>query len=169
MTLVVPFDGTELAETALVRAVEYDIVFDEGIVAVSVIPEGDTEHAREKGWIEDDEQFDLETVTERLETQVRALSSDTEFRPETVGQFASAGTIAKRVRRVAHDEDAAMVVIGSENAGHLTVSVTSVGGTIATDDAYDVLIVRNRSPAKVEKLKEESPHKRTESSFYRSE
>jgi len=61
-----------------------------------------------------------------------------------------------------------MVVIGSENAGHLTVSVTSVGGTIATDDAYDVLIVRNRSPAKVAKLKDASPHKSPASSFYSS-
>lgn len=167
MTLVVPFDGTALAETALVRAVEFDAVFDEGVVAVSVVPNGNIEYARDAGWIGDDERFDMETVTARLRDQVSALAPDAEFRVEVVDQYAAAGTIAKRVRRAAHDEDASMVVIGSENAGRLTVSVTSVGGTIATDDAYDVLIVRNRSPAKVAKVKEASPHE-PESPFYSS-
>ena len=158
MTLVVPFDGTELAETALVRAVEFDAVFDEGVVAVSVDPNGNIEHAREVGWIDDGESFDLERVTERLREQVAALAPDAEFRYDVVGQHASAGTIATHVRRAARDADASMVVIGSENAGHLTVSVTSVGGSIAADDAYDVLIVRNRSPSKIERLKEASPN-----------
>jgi len=168
MTLLVPFDGTELAETGLVRAVEFDAVFDEGVVAVSVIPDGNTEYAREAGWIDGDERFEMEAITARLRDQVSALAPHAEFRTETVGQYAASGTIAKRVRRAAHEEDASMVVIGSKNAGHLTVSVTSVGGTIATDDAYDVLIVRNRSPAKVAKLKDASPHKSPASSFYSS-
>lgn len=153
MTLVVPFDGTELAETALVRAVEFDAVFEEGIVAVSVVPDGNIEHAREAGWIDEDESFELEAVVADLRKQVATLAPGAEFRLHTVGQHASAGTIATHVRRTARDVDASMVVIGSENAGHLTVSVTSVGGSIAADDAYDVLIVRTKSPSKVEKVK----------------
>jgi len=158
MTLVVPFDGTELAETALVRAVEFDAVFEEGVVALSVIPDGNIDHAREAGWIDDGESFELETVTERLREQVRSLAPEAEFRPDVVSQRASAGTIATHVRRAAREEDASMVVLGSENAGHLTVSVSSVGGSIAADDAYDVLIVRNNSPSKIEKVKQSSPH-----------
>lgn len=157
MTLVVPFDGSELAETALVRATEFDAVFEEGVVALSVIPSGNTEYARDAGWIDDDETFDMGTITERLHEQVAALAPDATYRYETVGQHAAAGTVARHVRQTARDEDASMVVIGSENAGHLTVSVTSVGGSIASDDAYDVLIVRNRSPSKIAKLKEASP------------
>ena len=166
MTLVVPFDGSTLAETALVRAAEYDAVFEEGVLALSVIPDGNVAYAREADWIDADEGFDLRAITGRLREQVAALAPGATFRREIVGQHASPGTIAKRVRQAAREADASLVVIGSENAGHLTVSITSVGGTIATDDAYDVLIVRNRSPAKVSKLKEQSPHGPDASEFY---
>ncbi|WP_202594624.1 hypothetical protein [Halolamina sediminis] len=98
-----------------------------------------------------------------------ALAPDARYRYDIVGQYASAGTISKRVREVAREEDASMVVIGSENAGHLTVSVSSVGGGIAADNAYDVLVVRNRSPSKVERVREASPERVTDSGFYRSE
>jgi len=40
MTLVVPFDGSDLAEAALVRATEFGSVFDEDVLAISVIPKG---------------------------------------------------------------------------------------------------------------------------------
>ncbi|GAB7094547.1 universal stress protein [Halolamina litorea] len=165
MTLVVPFDGSELAEAALVRAVEFDAVFEEGVVAVSVVPRADVTHAREVGLLDADESFDVETVVERLHKRVDALAPRAEFQYEVVGKHASAGTIAKHVRRAARKADASLVVLGSENAGHLTVSVTSVGGSIASDDAYDVLIVRNRSPSKVDRVKESSPH----TTFYEGE
>jgi nucleotide-binding universal stress UspA family protein len=124
---------------------------------------GDVEYAREAGWIGTDEAFDTGTATDRLEAQVTEIAPDARFRYETVGQYASAGTIAKHVREVAREGDASMVVIGSENAGHLTVSVSSVGGGIAADDAYDVLVVRSQHPSKVEKVKEASPHAAAES------
>ena len=168
MTLVVPFDGSELAEAALVRAAALDAVFEEGVVAVTIVPNGNREYAREAGWIDDGE-FELDAITERLEKQVAALAPDARYRYDVVGQYASAGTISKRVREVAREEDASMVVIGSENAGHLTVSVSSVGGGIAADNAYDVLVVRNRSPSKVERVREASPERVTDSGFYRSE
>ncbi|KPN29727.1 universal stress protein family protein [Halolamina pelagica] len=157
MTLVVPFDGSDLAESALVRATAFDAVFDEGVVAVTVVPRENTEYARGADWIEDDEYFDLSTVVGRLEDHVESIAPDARYRYETVGQYASAGTITKRVRRIARDEDASIVVVGSENAGHLTVSISSIGGGIAADDAYDVLIVRSQHPSKVEKVQEASP------------
>lgn len=166
MTLVVPFDGSELAEAALVRAAAFDAVFEEGVVAVSVVPNGDVEYARERGWIDDDEAFDRETVVERLATQVSDIAPNARFRHDTVGQYASSGTIAKHVREIARAEDASLVVIGSENAGHLTVSVSSVGGNVAADDAYDVLVVRNRSPSKVETVKEASLDAVDRSAFF---
>ena len=46
MTFVVPFDGSALAETALVRADEFSEVLDERVVAVTVVPR-DPEYARE--------------------------------------------------------------------------------------------------------------------------
>jgi nucleotide-binding universal stress UspA family protein len=47
MAFVVPFDGSELAEAALVRAVEYGAALDEEIAAVVVVPER-KQYAREK-------------------------------------------------------------------------------------------------------------------------
>ncbi|MEA1931932.1 MAG: hypothetical protein U9O06_10330 [Euryarchaeota archaeon] len=66
MTLVVPFDGSELSKTALVRAAQFDTVFDQGVVAVSVVPRNNKSYAREHGWIEPDQPFDGEAIIEEL-------------------------------------------------------------------------------------------------------
>ena len=143
MTLVVPFDGTELAAAALDRATEFAAVFDERIVVFSVVPTGNTEYTRERGWVERGESFDTEAVVERLREQVRTLAPDAEYRYETVGKFTSSGTISSRVREFAREVNASTVFIGSENAGHMVVGVSSVGGAIAAENAYDVVIVRD--------------------------
>jgi hypothetical protein len=59
-----------------------------------------------------------------------------------------------------------MVFLGSENAGHIVTSVNSVGASVAAEDSYDVVIVRDRSPAKIAKLKNASPHEKSKSDFY---
>ncbi|MDS0278729.1 universal stress protein [Halomicroarcula sp. S1AR25-4] len=166
MTLVVPFDGSELAEAALVRATEFGNVFDEDVLAVSVIPAGKADYAREHGWIEQDEAFDMASVVATLHEQVTELCPSADFRHKVVDRYAPSGTIAKHLRRVAREEDASMVFIGSENAGHLVTGVSSVGGTVAADESYDVVIVRHRSPAKIAKLKNASPYKKSKSDFY---
>ncbi|MEF8902062.1 MAG: universal stress protein [Halovenus sp.] len=166
MTLVVPFDGSELAEAALVRATEFGNVFDEDVLAVSVIPEGNTDYAREHGWIGQDEEFDLESVVSTLHEQVTDLCPSADFRHKVVDRYAPSGSIAKRLRKVTREEDASMVFIGSENAGHIVSAVGSVGSAVATNDAYDVVIVRHRSPAKIAKLKNASPYKTPRSDFY---
>jgi nucleotide-binding universal stress UspA family protein len=166
MTLVVPFDGSSLAEAALVRATEFGTVFDEDVLAVSVLPKGNTKYAREQGWIGQNEEFDRESVISTLHEQVTDLCPSADFRHKVVGRYAKAGTIAKRLRKVAREEDASMVFIGSENAGRLVTAVSSVGGTVATDESYDVVIVRHRSPAKVAKIRDASPHRKSKSDFY---
>lgn len=166
MTLLVPFDGSELAEAALVRAVEFGHVFDEDVLAVSVIPNGDTDYASERGWIEASEEFDLKAVVSTLHEQVTDLCPSADFRHTVVDRYAPAGSIAKRLRKVAREEDASMVFLGSENAGHFVTTVSSVGQTVAADEAYDVVIVRDRSPAKIAKLNDVSPHNKSRSEFY---
>lgn len=69
-TLVVPFDGSDLAETAPVRAAEFATVFDEDVVAVAVIPDGNVSYARKRGWIGPDEAFDRESVIAGLHDRV---------------------------------------------------------------------------------------------------
>jgi nucleotide-binding universal stress UspA family protein len=166
MTLVVPFDGSTLAEAALVRATEFGNVFEEDVLAVSVIKKGNTDYAREHGWIGQDEEFDMESVVSTLHEQVTDLCPSADFRHKVVDRYAPSGSIAKRLRKVAREEDASMVFLGSENAGHIVSAVGSVGSTVATDEAYDVVIVRHRSPAKIAKLQNASPVKNPKSDFY---
>jgi nucleotide-binding universal stress UspA family protein len=165
VTLVVPFDGSTLAEAALVRAVAFGNVFDEDVLAVSVIPKGNTTYARERGWLGRDEEFEMKSVISTLHKQVTDLCPRADFRHKTVGRYASTGSIAKQLRKVARKEDASMVFIGSENAGRLVTAVSSVGGTVAADDAYDVVIVRDRKPAKIAEIRDASPQK-TKSDFF---
>lgn len=166
MTLLVPFDGSELAEAALVRASEFGAVFEEDVLAVSVIPKGNAKYARDRGWIDPNEEFDTRSVAATLHEQVIELCPSADFRHKVVDRYAPTGSIAKRVRRVALQEDASMVFIGSENAGRLVTSLSSVGGSIASDPAYDVVIVRHRRPAKIAKLRNATPNRRAKSDFY---
>lgn len=169
MTLVVPFDGSELAGAALVRATEFGAVFEEDVLAISVIPKGNAAYARERDWLDPDAEFDFEPVLTTLHRQVTDLCPTANFRHKLVSRSAPPGEIAGTVRDVARAEDASMVFIGSENAGRLVTGISSVGGGIASDQAYDVVIVRNRSPAKIAKLREASPHSPSKSGFYRPE
>ncbi|WP_435130120.1 universal stress protein [Halobaculum sp. D14] len=166
MTLFVPFDGSELAEAALVRAAEFGVVFEEDVLAVSVIPDGNVDYARSRGWLGPDESFDRDAVVATLHSQVTDLCPSADFRHKFVDRYAPAGTIASRVRSLAQSEDASMVFVGSENAGHVVSTVSSVGRGVAADDSYDVVIVRHRRPAKVARLRNASPHRSPKSDFY---
>jgi len=166
MTFVVPFDGSEIAETALIRAVEFSTVLEEDVLTVSVVPKDNARYARERGWLGPNESFALESVVATLHEQVTDLCPTADFRHKVVDRYAPTGTIAKAVRREAKKEDASMVFIGSENAGRLVTAMSSVGGSIATDEAYDVVIVRHRSPAKIKMLKDNSPYRKPKSDFY---
>lgn len=142
MVVVVPFDGTALSETALDRAVDFADVLEARVVVVSVIPNGNVRYARERGWLDDDEGFDMDTVLRRLANRVAAIAPAAEFEYEVVGRYTQAGAIASKIRSVARAASADLVVIGSDNAGRIVSSVSSVGRTVATDNSYDVLIVR---------------------------
>ncbi|MFC7202339.1 universal stress protein [Haloferax namakaokahaiae] len=148
MTLVVPFDGSELAEAALVRGAEFGTVFDEGVVAVTVIPERNTNYARERGWIGQEESFDIDAIVSTLRDRVAERCPDAEFEHVVVDRHAPSGTIARAIRSLARNRDASMVFVGSDNAGHFVSSVSTVGGNVASDDAYDVVIVRTPISAK---------------------
>ncbi|MEF8807815.1 universal stress protein [Natronomonas sp.] len=166
MTFVVPFDGQDLAEAALVRAKEFNTVLNERVVAVSVIPRGNAEYARERGWLRKGEQFDIKTIVGRLHEQVLELAPEANFRHTVVSRYAPTGTIASQLRRHAEQEDASMVFIGSENAGRVVSTVSSVGNNVASDEDYDVVIIRNRTPSKVATIRNNSPYRKQKSDFY---
>jgi len=143
MTIVVPFDGGELSRAALRRGGELGRALDQQVVAVSVIPVSNEVYARERGWIDETDTFDSETIVSSLSEQVYALAPEVTFEYEVVGRYAQPGEIASKLRRTAREKNADLVVLGSDNAGHIVTSVSSVASPVAADDAYDVLIVRH--------------------------
>jgi nucleotide-binding universal stress UspA family protein len=166
MTFLVPFDGSDLAEAALVRATEFATVLGEDVLAVSVIPRGHVEYAVERGWLDADERYDLSRIVAALHEQVTDLCPSADFRHEVVGRYAPSGTIGTRLREAANEEGASMVFVGSENAGRLVASLSSVGSTVAAGDDYDVVIVRHRRPSGVDRVDDASPHRTSKSDFY---
>jgi nucleotide-binding universal stress UspA family protein len=166
MTFVVPFDASDLAEAALARAVEFGAALDERVVVVSAVPDGNASYARERDWIGPGDAFEVDAVVATLHERVAAIAPNAEFRYELVGRRATAGQIANRIREFARDVGASVVFVGSENAGRIVASLGSVGKNVAAEDAYDVLIVRNRSPSTVDAVAESSPFDTPKSEFY---
>lgn len=142
MTNVVPFDGTSLSEAALRRAGELGAVLDQRVLAVTVIPRSNAEYARQRGWLDEGQSFDLEQIVARLSERVHTLVPEAEFKYEVAGRYAQSGEIASKIRRMARDAGTELVVLGSDNAGNIVTSVSSVASPVAADEAYDVMIVR---------------------------
>lgn len=140
MTFVVAFDGSPLAEAALGRAATYADMASESVIAVAVVPDS-ARYAREHDWIEETEDFEADAVVARLDEQATTVAPSASFRAESIGP-AAPGQVATRLRKVAREVDASVVFIGSENAGRLVIPITSVGGAVAADAAYDVHVVR---------------------------
>lgn len=145
MTLLVPYDGSELATTALEKAAEYSDLMDEELVALTVVPDDD-EYARERGWLLPDEAFDPRSVADRLGDRVEEVAPEATFRAEVVDSDEPTSTpttnVVRTIRSTAGDLGASLVFIGSENAGSVTTPLSSVGGPVASDQHYDVYVVR---------------------------
>ncbi|MGB9986474.1 universal stress protein [Salarchaeum japonicum] len=145
MSIVVPFDGSELSRAALRRARQFRPVLDERLVAITVI-ERDAAFAREHGWLDDEAEFDTDRVVAAAHEDVTEIAPEANFRHALLRRSASSGAVARHVRSMAREEDANIVFVGSENAGNLVSSVSSVGSSVAADDYYDVFIVRHTEP-----------------------
>ncbi|SIR76160.1 universal stress protein [Natronorubrum thiooxidans] len=154
MTFVVPFDGSDLAEAALVRAAEYGTALEEDVTAVTVVPER-KRYAREKGWIDEDEAYDVDAVVEHLREQVASLTPEASFEYERIREFPPEARIAGHIERLALEHEPSVVFLGSDNVGRIVTPLTSVGVHIANEEAYDVFVVRQRSPPGLEGV---TPH-----------
>ncbi|SER86647.1 universal stress protein [Natrinema salaciae] len=161
MTFVVPFDGSELAEAALVRAVEYGTALDEDVTAISVVPER-KRYAREKGWIDEGEEYDVASVVDSLRERVRTLAPNVSFEYERIREFPPEAQLADHIERLAREHDPSVVFLGSENVGRVVTPLTSVGVHVAAEETYDVFIVRQPGPPNVDALE---PH----ADFYRTD
>ncbi len=146
MTLLVPFDGSELSEAALERATEFAEFTGEDVLALTVVPD-EVEYALSRNWVDAEEPFDPDAIAERLRERVADIAPGADFRyevPEDVSSMASCTTdVVRTIRTVAHAVDASVVFIGSENAGRVSSPVSSVGAPVSEDPSYDVYITRH--------------------------
>ena len=148
MTLLVPFDGSDLAEAALERATQFGEAFDKEVVVLVVVPT-DEAYVRERGLVDEREEFDPELFSLELRDQAQATAPEATFRseratdPEDEPYASTTMNIVRIIRQVAGETDADVVFIGSENAARVTQPLTSVGAPLSSDPHYDVHIVRH--------------------------
>ncbi|MFB6084187.1 MAG: universal stress protein [Halorientalis sp.] len=147
MTLLVPFDGSDLSRAALERASEFAEYRDEEVVALTIVPD-DEAFARERGWVDESERYDPERVCDEFEIAVDEIAPAATYRcehPQPSDSMTATviDDITRTIRHVADDVDASIVFIGSENAGRVSTPVTSVGSPVSEDPRYDVHIVRH--------------------------
>ena len=147
MTLLVPFDGSDLAATALKRATEFGATRDEEVVVLTVVPD-DSSFAVERGWINPGEPFDIDQLCANFKRRVAEIAPEAMFRCETPAESdaltaTAIDDITRTVRRVAAELNVSVVFIGTENAGRISTPVTSVGSPLSNDPQYDVHIVRH--------------------------
>ena len=142
MAFLVAFDGFDLSIAALSRASELAETIGEEVIAVSVVPENPL-YAVECGWVDDEREFDPESVAGTLRERAESTAPAVEHRIERVDAYAGHGTVARTIRAVAEEVDADVVFVGSDDAGRVTAPVTSVGDRIAEGTDYDVYIVRS--------------------------
>ncbi len=146
MSLLVPYDGSELATSALEKATEFSELLDEELVVLTVIPD-DEDYARERGWITRGEPFDPEAIANGICDRANAVAPGATFRTERVDSDEPTATattdVVREIRLVAGEIEASVVFIGSENAGSVIAPLSSVGSPVANDQRYDVYVVRH--------------------------
>jgi nucleotide-binding universal stress UspA family protein len=143
VTFLVPFDGSDPSRVGVRRAVEL-APRSIRVVAFSVVPRKHTEWARDRELLEVDEEYSNERVVSRLQDRAHDVDDDVVFQHTTVDRYAPTGTISHEIRSFARDVDAKMVFVGSERAGGIVSTLQSVGSSVASDDAYDVVLVRRQ-------------------------
>ena len=147
MTVLAPFDGSPLAETALKRAATFGDSWDEEVVALTVIPQ-EPSFAVERGWIDDESAFDSLALRDHFAERVGEIAPEATFRYEIpedsdVLTATAIDDVTRTVRHVAAELNVSVIFIGTENAGRISTPVTSVGSPLSKDPQYDVHIVRH--------------------------
>ena len=148
MTLLVPYDGSELSEAALDRATQFGDALGQEVVVLVVVPT-DEEYVRERGLVEEDGEFDPELFALELRDEAERIAPGATFRSERATDpedepFASTTmNVVRTIRQVAGELDADIVFIGSENAASVSQPLTSVGAPVSNDPRFDVHVVRH--------------------------
>lgn len=141
MSFFVPYDDSPLSRSALRRSRDYAEAVEESLYVYSVVPDS-AEYARKKNWIEPDEEFVVEDIVTYLRSQVADIAPMAHFEFLIADPYIQPGTVASRIRRQAQNREATTVAIGSDNAGRVMSPITSVGGKVAAERTFDLLVIR---------------------------
>lgn len=142
MTLFAPYDGTPLSTAALGRAADLAAQTDQRLVAATVVPR-ERRTAVDQGWLSEDEAFDVDTIQRRLTERVESVAPAAEYRVDCVEGRLPSGAIARKLRDIARDVDAAVVVMGSENVGRAVTPANTVSGKVAARLETDLYVVQD--------------------------
>ncbi|AFK18656.1 universal stress protein [Haloferax mediterranei ATCC 33500] len=142
---LVAYDGSQLANAALSRAETFATQTGQEVLAVAVVPD-DAAYAVEAGWVPKKESFDRNAVVSELHRTAVKVAPSASFRSLSTGRNPAPGNIVAKLKDVAHEEKASIVFVGSENAGRVVVPLVSIGGNVASDDDFDVHIIRHAPP-----------------------
>lgn len=142
MTYLVAYDGSSSSEAALRRATAFAARTDDGLVTVSVLPTDDA-LAESYGFAADGE-YDPAETAERMETAVRDVAPDADFRAERVDEYGGKGRIANRIAEVAADAGAEVVFVGSDDVGRVVRRIAAAD-EYGSDpgSGFDVFLVRS--------------------------
>lgn len=141
MKFVVAYDGGPMAETALDRAATLADGVDGTVTAITVLPRGNARYAREQGWIEEDEPWSQEQIVDDLRRSVETIAPTASFERREVERYAPRGKIGRALKRATDEEGADVLVIGTENAGRVFTTLTTVTRSVA-QGSFDLFVVR---------------------------
>lgn len=148
MTLLVPFDGSDLSVAALERAKEFGDALGHEVVVLAVVPL-EAEYAAEQGWVDEESEWEPEMFALELRDAAADIAPEATFRTEQSSDpedepYASARlNVVRTIRQVAGEINADIVFVGSENAASVSHPLSSVGAPVSSDPRYDVHIVRH--------------------------
>lgn len=154
MSIVVAYDGSPLSKLALTKAKNLADGVDTKVIAVAVVPD-DPDYATNRGWNWNGDEFDPDGILRHLHEEIVEHAPACEFHSE-ITATSDPGDIAGAIRTIAVEQDADIVVIGSENAGQITQLVIGEPGTVGQSLAdgydFDVLIVRSKHSEELDEL-----------------
>lgn len=145
MQFVVAYDGSVISATALVRAARLADGVDGAVTAVTVLPSQNAQYARDRGWLDSGEPWERKRVVGSLRGEVNSIVSGTKFTYRMVDRYAPRGKIGRVLRTTAEEEGVDVFVIGTENAGRIFSSMTTVTHSVSSGD-YDLFVVQRSEP-----------------------
>lgn len=144
MTILVPYDGSDIGRAALERGTELAEALDRELLVYAVVPDR-WRYAKDKGWVESSADFDADTIGARLRGEVAAVAQDASFEYVVVGGEPTGGYIARKIRDYARANNVMLLVLGSENVGRVVTPLKSVGKGVAAEQSYELYLVHSAS------------------------